>query len=366
MMGLSIGAGPLFLRCIMPVLARCRKAASLLVYSLFCFAASSTTLAQQSQTLGSIIGHVHVARGEAPPQRVLVTIEVRGAAMDSVYTDSQGTFGFHSLSPDPYNVIVNDEHYQPVRISAVILPTSLNPTTFLDITLIPKQPSKETGGLSSKPAGANPDLMDVREYTAKFPKAARKEFDKGLDADRAGKMDEAIRHYQKAVQIDPGFYAAHNNLGSDYLSKSDFAASRKEFEQVVALNQSDATAYFNLSNVCLLMNQVPDAQRFLEEGFRRQPDSALGQFLLGSLDLRAGKMSEAEHALRQAVQLNPVMVQPRLQLVNLYLQQGRKQDAVTELHAFVSAFPDNPFNKQAQQLLQRLEGPAKAAGSAPN
>jgi predicted Zn-dependent protease len=114
------------------------------------------------------------------------------------------------------------------------------------------------------------------------------------------------------------------------------------------------------------MNQVPDAQRFLDEGFRRQPDSALGQFLLGSLNLRAGKMAEAEHALRQAVQLNPGMAQPRLQLVNVYLHQGRKQDALTELHAFVRAFPDNSFNKQAQQLLQRLENPAKLAGAAPN
>jgi tetratricopeptide (TPR) repeat protein len=251
-----------------------------------------------------------------------------------------------------------------VRVAAVILPTSLNPVTFLDITLVPL-PSKDSGGLSQKSAGANPDLMDVREYTAKVPKAARKEFDKGVRADGAGKRDEAIRHYQKAIEIDPGFYAAHNNLGSAYLSKSDFAAARKEFEQVVALNQSDATAYFNLSNVCLLMNQAPDARRFLDEGFRRQPDSALGQFLLGSLYLRAGKMPEAEHALRQAIQLSPVMVQPRLQLVNLYLQQGRKQDAVTELHAFVSAFPGNPFNKHAQQLLQRLENPAPA-GSAPD
>jgi tetratricopeptide (TPR) repeat protein len=285
--------------------------------------------------------------------------------MESVYTDSQGTFGFHSLAPNPYYVTVNDEHYQPVRISAVILPTSLNPTSFLDVTLVPKQAPREAeGGLSPKPSGANPDLMDVREYTAKFSKPARKEFEKGLGADRAGKVDEAIRHYQKALQIEPGFYAAHNNLGTDYLTKSDFVAARKEFEQVVALNQSDATAYFNLGNVCMLMNELPDARRFLDEGFRRQPDSALGHFLLGSINLRTGKMPEAEHALRQAIQLNPVMVQPRLQLVNLYLQQGRKQDAVTELHAFVSAFPDNPFNKQAQQLLHRLEGPAKPAGSA--
>jgi len=289
----------------------------------------------------------------------MVTLEVRGAAMDSVYTDSQGTFGFHSLGPNPYYVSVNDEHYEPVRIATVIMPTSLNPTTFLDITLIPKSPEKADSA-SAKPQGGNPALLDVRELTAKFPKPARKEFEKGLGADRAGKRDEAIRHYQKAVQVSPDFYYAHNNLGSDYLSRSDFVGARKEFEQVVRLNQSDAAAYFNLSNVCMLTAQLSDARSYLEEGMRRQPDSALGHFLLGSLNLREGKLPEAERALRQAVELDPVMVQPRLQLVNLFLKQGRKEEAVGELHAFMSAFPDNSFNKQAKDLLRRLETPANA------
>jgi hypothetical protein len=143
-------------RCIMPVLARWRRTAALFTQILFCFAGCSTTLAQQSQVLGSIMGHIHVARAGAPPERILVTLEVRGAAMDSVYTDSQGTFGFHSLEPNPYYITLNDEHYQPVRIAAIVAPVSLSPTVFLDITLIPKEPSKEAGGLSPTSVAATP------------------------------------------------------------------------------------------------------------------------------------------------------------------------------------------------------------------
>ena len=77
----------------------------------------SVTSAAQQQTLGSIIGHIQIVRGDAPPERILVSLEVRGAPMNSVYTDSSGAFGFHSLAANPYTVVINDDHYEPVRRS---------------------------------------------------------------------------------------------------------------------------------------------------------------------------------------------------------------------------------------------------------
>jgi tetratricopeptide (TPR) repeat protein len=330
----------------------------------FAFPAAQV-LAQQT-TLGSIIGRVRQDRGDVPPQRIMVTLEYQGAPRDSTYTDGQGQFGFHSLSPGLYAVSVNDQQYEPVHRNAEIQATSLAPTTFVDITLIPKVPEKSDSASAAKSPGANPDLTDVREYSARFPKAAIKEFKKGQEADTANKRDDAIRHYQKAVAIAPDYYFARNNLGSDYLSKSEFAAARAEFQKVVELNQSDAAAYFNLSNVCMLSSQLGDAKQYLDEGMRRQPDSALGQFLLGSLNLRTGKLPEAESALHRAIQLDPAMAQARLQLINLMLKQGRKQDAASQLRDFIGTFPDSSFSPQAKQLLQRLEAQSKPATAVPN
>jgi tetratricopeptide (TPR) repeat protein len=330
------------------------------------FASPAALLFAQQTTLGSIIGRVRVERGDVPPQRIMVTLEYLGAPRDSAYTDGQGQFGFHSLSPGLYAVSVNDPQYEPVRRDAEIQATSLAPTTFIDITVISKTTEKGDSASAGKSRGANPDLTDVREYSTHFPKSAVKEFKKGQEADAANKRDEAIRHYQKAVAIAPDYYFARNNLGSDYLSKSDFAAAREEFQRVVELNQSDAAAYFNLSNVCMLSGQLGDAKQYLDEGLRRQPDSALGQFLLGSLNLRLGKLPEAEKALLRAIQLDPAMAQARLQLINLMMKQGRKQDAASQLRDFIGTFPDSSFSTQAKQLLQRLEAQSKPATQIPN
>ena len=84
-------------------------------------------------------------------------------------------------------------------------------------------------------------------------------------------------------------------------------------------------------------------QQFLDEGLRRQPDSAFGQFLLGSLSLRTNKPTQAEIALLRAIQLDPTKAQYRLQLVNLLLQQGRKDAAASQLRDLLAALPDSSY-----------------------
>jgi tetratricopeptide (TPR) repeat protein len=315
----------------------------------FCSFAVAPLLAQQD--IGTIVGEIKVIRGDAPPERVLVSLIIRGAPMQSVYADAQGRFGFYGIPANSYFVDINDDHYQPIHVAANLNPMTM--TAVLQINLVPKQ--SEPKPQEKQLSGSNPNMMDIHEYSKDFPKKAVKEFEKGIEADRDNKKDEAVAHYRKAIEIAPDFYPAHNNLGSDELGQSHLDAAKTEFTKVVQLNQSDASAYFNLANVAMLQGQLSEANNFLDEGFRRQPDSALGKFLLGTLDLRAGKLSDAEQALRRSIELDPTMAQPRLQLVNLYVKQGRKPDAIDQLHAFLTAMPLSPFSPQAKQILQKLE-----------
>ena len=327
-----------------------------------CAAVPKLVIAQQPEILGSVVGRVSLD-GTAPRERILVSLLLHGAPINSTYTDSEGGFGFYSLAPNLYDVSIQDQRYLPITEPAVIESHTLNPVVHVNVTLTPTAPSSGGPQEISRPSGANPDIADAREYSARFPKNVRNEFEKGVRDDRNGKKENAIRHYEKAIAIAPEFYPAHNNLGSDYLSRSDFAAARKEFEQVIRLNQSDATAYFNLSNVCMLTGGLAEAQKYLSEGLRRQPESAWGHFLLGSIDLREGKYEQAETALRETIQIDPMMPQARLQLVNALLQ-GRKNDAaLAELRSFVAAFPHSSFTPKAEQLIQNLETTPSASAT---
>ena len=52
---------------------------------------------------------------------------------------------------------------------------------------------------------------------------------------QAGRTNEAMRHFRKAVELSPDFWQAHHNLGSRYLLENRFDEARAEFETVLRL-----------------------------------------------------------------------------------------------------------------------------------
>jgi tetratricopeptide (TPR) repeat protein len=303
------------------------------------------------------MGEVRTVRGEFPQRQLLVELLLRGAVVESVYTDSGGRFGFSDLQPNGYIVVIRDEEYYPVEERVDVNP-DVTPYARVRMRLRPREDKPTDSTAGAKASGGNPYLVNTDDYNKHFPKKALKEYERGGDAERKGKHDDAIAHYLSTLEISPDYYPAHNNLGSLYLGKADFKAAEAQFLEVIRLDQNDAQAYFNLGNALMLTGRYPESEKALTSGLQRQPDSAFGNFLQGSLYGRTGKLTEAEKTLRTALQLDPSMWQAHLQLVNVYLQQNQRQNAISELQVFVKGFPTAPAVARANELLYKLQNEA--------
>ena len=189
-----------------PVTPRSR---SPLLFLFGCLLLSASPLLAQ-QSLGRIIGQLRVTKGDFPPHQIMVELQLHGSSITSAYADDQGRFGFYNLEANPYHVVINDPAFRPVDELANVNPivASFN---MVQVSLDPRDDVKQAPA-SSRTAGSNPYMVDTADYNRRFPKSAVKEFDRGVQADREGKHDDAIEHYQKAVKIAPAFYMAHNNL----------------------------------------------------------------------------------------------------------------------------------------------------------
>jgi tetratricopeptide (TPR) repeat protein len=306
------------------------------------------------QDNGRVIGQVRVVRGDFPSHAVMVELQLHGATVTSMYTDGEGRFGFYELQSNLYHVIVNDADYYPVD-EQVNLNLMESQFAMAQIQLRPRE-KKNADPLDRQVAGSNPFIVDPAEYNKRFPKKAVKEYDKGLEAEQQGKKDAAVEHYEASLKVAPDYYPAHNNLGILYLGNSDFKSAEEQFRDAVRLDQNEAQAYFNLSNVLILTRRFAEAQITLAQGLQRRPDSAFGNFLQGCLYDQTGMLSAAENSLENALRLDPKMPQVHLQLVNLYLQQNRRPDAIKQLQAFLQDFPNAPAAPKAREILNKLQG----------
>jgi tetratricopeptide (TPR) repeat protein len=323
-----------------------------IVPSLVVLLLSALALQAQQGGVGSIIGELHMNRGDFPGT-IFVELQFRSAPITSGYCDAEGKFGFSGLGSNPYHVVIHDERFYPVD-QVVVLDTSISIIAMAQITLTARETVKSET-LTNREPGSNPYLIDQSDYRRHFPRSAVKEFDKGVEADKKKKIDEAIRHYEKAISIAPDFYPAHNNLGTTYLTKSEFKLAQAQFEEAIRLRQSDAEGYLNLANVLLMAKSYEDALKNVDEGLRRNPSSAFGHFVLGSIYERMRKLPDAEHALREALNLDPGMSRVHLELVNLYLRQQKKSEARAELKTFLNDSPNDPLVARAKEILEKLE-----------
>ena len=181
------------------------------------------------------MAQLETSHGELPDRRIMVTLQFRGNTIATTFSDSEGKFSFSDLLANAYHILIDDEKFRLVDQIVEINPMLTAPA-MVRINLTPRE-----GRAATAPApGSNPNMVDSVEFTKQIPNAAVKEFNKGAKSEKNSRTDEAIKHYEKAVSLAPQFYAARNNLGSAYLSKSQFAAAQDQFKQVIQTNPERA------------------------------------------------------------------------------------------------------------------------------
>lgn len=320
---------------------------------LFCLLVCSALSAQQTTDSITIVGQVRVSRFGPPTERVLVKLERSGAQAGETYTDAEGKFSFDDVPANLYRIVIQQKGYGTVDVG-VPLNSSVQHSVYLPlIELVPDE--KTTNDSQAMMKGANPAIVDEAALAKNFPKDANKQYEKATKAEREGKHQEAIDHYEKALAIAPGMYPARNNLASLYLQHERFNDAETQLKKVIAENHADANAYFNLANVYLLTNRLNQATDSVDEGLKRQPQSGFGQFLMGSVLVRKGNAQDAEKRFRIALDDDPNLVNARLALVNLYVKESRNNEAIAELLSFLKQSPDSPYAPHARELLTRLQ-----------
>jgi Ca-activated chloride channel family protein len=105
----------------------------------------------------------------------------------------------------------------------------------------------------------------VSKLDLKASGKARREYQQGYRLLMRKDLQGAVGHLTKSTAIYPSFVAAHNALGSAYLSLGQNEQARNEFALAIALDDHLPNSYLNLGCAELSLKQYPAAEESLRK-----------------------------------------------------------------------------------------------------
>jgi tetratricopeptide (TPR) repeat protein len=120
-----------------------------------------------------------------------------------------------------------------------------------------------------------------------------------------GKVDEAMVHFQKGMEINPGYVEAYNNLGIALRQKGRVDEAIAHFQKVLEINPGYAAAHINLGNALLQQGRVDEAVIHYQQALQLKPESVEAHINLGNALLQKGSADEAIVQYQRALQIKP-------------------------------------------------------------
>ena len=149
------------------------------------------------------------------------------------------------------------------------------------------------------------------------------ENERGLEAVKAGRRDDAIRRFEAAIDLDPGTTPAYLNLGDVRAKQGDLAAAVATWERLLTV--SPERAYLAFDRLERALSQMGAPQRF-EERCRQliaaNPQDWRARLVLGRHLAARGELSSAFDLLLDALAHNPHGLTVHQAIWNVLMQVG--------------------------------------------
>jgi len=203
---------------------------------------------------------------------------------------------------------------------------------------------------------------------------ARAALARGLIA--AGNLARAETEVAELLKGAPNSAAVHAVNGSLQASRSNAGAARRSFERALELSPGFIDALAGLTYLDILAKDPARAIARLEPEIARHPTTAPLLGLLARGYSAAGDEAKAEQTLRRAVTVDPRFTEGYVTLAQLYVRQGRSDEARAEFEALGQRNPSAIgartmvgilFETQGKQddARRSYEATVSASGNAP-
>ena len=221
--------------------------------------------------------------------------------------------------------------------------------------------------------GAKPEGTTVSATPYKAPKDARKAYERGLQAERNGKLADAHKYFETAVEIYPSFTNAWFQLGTVLEKENQKDAARKAYTHATTLDTRFLPPYLflasmayeaaNWTEVLKLTGHILDLNPLDQTdvtGYILDLDPlnyAEAYFYNAFANYKLNKIEAAEKSALQAehVDLRTHFPELHLLLAEIFARKNNYARAIAEIQAYLALVPHAKDADQRREQLAKLE-----------
>lgn len=166
---------------------------------------------------------------------------------------------------------------------------------------LPKTGTPSAGAWGAWGVGA-PSAVPV---TTELPDDAQACLAKGNTWLQGGRVDDALRAYDRAIALNPDMFEAHFNRGNVLLRRQRPMEALAAFERTLALSPELAIAHYNRATLLAANGREDEAMAGYERTLSLDPAQVQARFNLGTLHLKRGEGEQALACMDAVIQQAP-------------------------------------------------------------
>jgi tetratricopeptide (TPR) repeat protein len=297
----------------------------------------------------TIRGRVYLPDGRPAETQVRVTLRsIRGGALET-FTDSGGSFTFTGVPSNSYELVVwGDDDFETI-VEPIDLLGDISNTTVRNIVLRRKE-----GGEGNPP---KPGVVSVTELERAIPPAAQQEYERGMNEASQGRYEQAVVHFQRAIDKHRRYFQAHYEMGLAYVQLSRLREAQTAFTEAIAIEPRAPQPLVNLGMIQLQQQAYEPAVETFSRAVALDGSDWRAALGLGIALLKAKKDEAwAEAELKKALALGqgPEAATAHLYLINLYLRRGDQAEALKHAEAYLQEVPEAENKQESRSLIARI------------
>lgn len=160
---------------------------------------------------------------------------------------------------------------------------------------------------------------------------------KGIECLRKGEAQRGLSYFEQAIQASPKYRQAYYQKGLAQVRLDQAGEALKSFQKALDLSNGHyALAYFGYGQALAKLGRFEDAETMLRQGLQEDSSMAEGYIALSLVLINQHRLDDAEDAAQKALHTpDPFVWKAHLSLACIDAYKGQYQSAVQHMDAYL-------------------------------